>query len=99
MVAARAALRVIEIIAVRLQGGEAHQHITDVLWQSASSSGYTSRQALVEWLNASSENHAVVTAGLEYIPVLVVEPFDREPYVQTHSNGAWTGHLLVLPRF
>jgi hypothetical protein len=50
----------IEITAIRLDGGTAHEHITHLQWHSKSSSGLSSREALIEWLNERSENQAVV---------------------------------------
>jgi hypothetical protein len=90
---------VIEVTAIRLEGGDAHEHITDVLWHSASSSGQTSRQALVDWLSEGRENQAIVAGEGEHVPILVIAPFEKEPYFRTHADGMWTNHLLGLPRF
>lgn len=98
-VAARKARRVIQITAVRLEGGTEHEHISEVLWEGASSSGHTSRQALVDWLKATSANQAVVGEGCDHVPVLVVEPSDGGAYVRTRADGAWRDDLLALPRF
>jgi hypothetical protein len=98
--ASRKARQVIEITAIRLKGGDGHEHITDLQWQStAIPAGQSTRQALVEWLNASSENQAVVAGEAEHVPVLVVAQFDKEPYLRTHTDGTWTNHLLGLSRF
>jgi hypothetical protein len=89
----------IEIAAVRLDGGDDHEHITDVLWQSASSYGVSTREALVDWLNAGNQNRAVVEGQEERVPLLVVEAPGHAPYVRTYADGAWTDHLLGLQRF
>lgn len=91
--------RLIVITAVRLTGGATHEHITDVQWQSASSTGLTTRQALVEWLQASSANCAVVATATEHVPILVVTPQGGTPQLRTGANGSLTDHLLRLPRF
>jgi len=91
---------VIQITAIRLDGGDGHAHITDLQWQSTSiPAGQSTRAALVEWLNASSANQAMVAGEAEHVPVLVVMPFEKEPYLRTHADGTWTNHLLGLSRF
>jgi hypothetical protein len=90
---------VIEITAVRLEAGTTHEHITDVQWATASAAGRMGRQPLIDWLNASSEHQAVVAHDREYVPMLVVEPFERAPYVRTYADGTWRNDLLGLPRF
>jgi catechol-2,3-dioxygenase len=89
----------IEITAVRLEGGNDHQHITHVVWQSASSTGHTSRQALIEWLRVDSTNEAGVVNERGRVPIHVVTPIDAPAYIRTQVDGAWTDDLLALPRF
>jgi hypothetical protein len=88
---------VIEITAVRLEGGTTHEHITDVQWATASAAGQMGRQPLIDWLNAGGD--AIAAHEDEHVPLLVVEPSDRAPYVRTHADGTWTNDLLGLPRF
>jgi hypothetical protein len=90
---------VIRITAVRLEGGTDHEHITEVLWEGASSSGHTSGPALVEWLKASSANTAVVGRDGDQVAIFVVEPSDDGAYVRTKAEGTWGDDLLALPRF
>jgi hypothetical protein len=90
----------IEITAIRVTDGLAHEHITDVLWRSAGTSqGQTSRQAIVDWLSASSANQAVVADGPDYVRVAVVRPANQSRYIRTHRDGVWTDDLLALPTF
>jgi hypothetical protein len=89
----------IQITAIRLAGGTGHQHITFVQWQSESSSGVMTCEALVEWLNAASTDQAVVAGQHGDVAVLVVEPSDGAAYVRTHAKGRWADHLLALPKF
>jgi hypothetical protein len=89
----------IHITAIRLAGGEGHEHITDLQWNGTSTAGQISREALVQWLHASGANQAVVADETKHVPVLVVELHNATPYPRTHADGAWTDHLLGLPRF
>ena len=89
----------IRITAVRMEGGTEHEHIIEVLWEGASSSGHTSRGALIDWLNASSANKAVVEVDGEHVAVLVVEEAAGASYVRTQADGVWRDDLLKLPRF
>jgi len=89
----------IRITAVRMEGGTEHLHITEVLWEGASSSGHTSRGALIDWLKASSANRAVVGGDGKGVAVLVAEETAGAPYVRTQADGAWRDDLLGLPRF
>jgi hypothetical protein len=97
--AARRARRVIRITAVRIEGGTEHEHITEILWEGASSSGHTSRGALIEWLKESSANRAVVGEAGGRVAVLVVESSEETAYVRTQADGVWRDDLLELPRF
>jgi hypothetical protein len=91
---------VIEITAIRLAGGRAHEHITDLRWSSAgTSAGQSTRQAIVDWLAVSTENQAVVTEGPRSIYVAVVHPPNELPYIRTRVDGSWTDTLLALPTF
>jgi Protein of unknown function (DUF3892) len=90
----------IEITAVSFGQAKAHEHITAVLWRSASTpAGHSAREAIVAWLQASSANQAVVADGSEYVQVLVVCPANHRPYIRTQLDGVWTDNLLALPVF
>ena len=82
-----------------MEGGSEHEHITEVLWESASSSGHTSRGALIDWLKQNSANRAVVGEDGGRVGVLVVEPSDAAAYLRTRADGVWRNDLLGLPRF
>jgi hypothetical protein len=88
----------IQITAIRLDGAVTHENVTAVLWQSASSSGHSSRQGLIEWLRAEVGNKAVVAGNGHLTPVLVVDAGETE-HVRACREGAWTDELLQLPRF
>jgi hypothetical protein len=91
----------IEITAIRVEGGAGHEHITDVLWRSAATAlGQSPRQAIIDWLMVSDQNQAVVVDGsAEIHTVAVVLGPDRPAYLRTRANGVWTDDLLSLPRF
>jgi hypothetical protein len=90
----------IQITAIRLAGGERHEHITDVRWRSAfTSAGQSTRQGIVDWLSTSSANQAVVADGAKYVRVAVVQPPGGPPYIRTKADGEWTDNLLALPKF
>jgi hypothetical protein len=89
----------IEITAIRLEGGRDHEHITAVLWRATTSMGLTTRQAIVDWLSESSENRAVVADGTGWVDVAVERRPTQPPHLRTRMHGRWTDHLLSLPRF
>lgn len=90
----------IEITAIKLEGGSAHEHITDVLWRSAATAlGHCPRLAIVSWLEESNENQAVLAGASGLLHVAVVRRPNQSPYIRTHKDGVWTDDLLSLPRF
>lgn len=90
----------IEITAIRLEEGSTHEHITNVLWRSAATAlGQCPRQAIVDWLTESNENHAVVADGSGWVHIAVVQRPNQPPYIRTHADGVWTDNLLELPTF
>lgn len=90
----------IEITGIRLDGGNGHEHITDVLWRSAATSlAYSPRQTIVDWLGESNENQAVVADGSELVQVAVVRRPNKPPYLRTRADGVWSDNLLSLPTF
>lgn len=90
----------IEIAAIRLAGGEGHEHVTELLRRSAATAlGHCPRQALVDWLGASGENRAVVMVGSEVVQLAVSGKPGEPPYLRARRDGAWTNDLLELPRF
>jgi hypothetical protein len=71
-----------------------------VQWRSESTStGRSTRDAIVEWLSLSSDNNAVVVNGSKRVAVAVVLPPDEQPYIRACAEGVWTNHLLALPTF
>jgi Protein of unknown function (DUF3892) len=90
----------IEITAVGFGRSKAHEHITAVLWRSASTStGHTTSEALIAWLDSDPANQAVVADGSDYVQVAVVRPAAGAPYLRSRADGVWTDNLLALPTF
>jgi len=90
----------IEITAIRFEGGPAHEHITDVMWRSAATGlGHCPRLAIVSWLEESNENRAVVADGSGWVDLAVVRRPDTSPYIRAQRDRVWTDDLLALPGF
>ena len=90
----------IELTAVSFGQAKAHEHITAVLWRSASPpAGHSTPEALVAWLDSSSANRAVVADGSDHVEVAVARTANQSPYIRTRADGVWTDHLLALPTF
>jgi hypothetical protein len=91
----------IEITAIRQESGKEHEHITDVQWRNTATSatGQSTRQTIVDWLNESKANQAVVANGSQWVYVGVVQPENGPPYIRTHADGEWSDNLIALPPF
>ena len=91
--------QIIEITAIRLQGGNGHKHITVVRWRSPTTSiGLATRPRIVDWLSQRTENQAVLADGTTQIQVAVQRRPNQPPLLRTRIDGRWTDHLLSLPR-
>lgn len=90
----------IEITAIHLEGSATHEHIGMLHWRNLQSgvTGQSTRQAVVNWLEESTANQAVVArdGGWVYVGVW---PVHGIKYLRTHADGVWTDNLLALPRF
>lgn len=91
----------IEITAIRLAGGAGHEHISFLQWRNiqTGAAGQSTRQAIVEWLEESKANQAIVTAGGRRAYVAVRSNAGGPKYLRTHADGDWNDNLLSLPRF
>ena len=91
---------VIEITAIRLAGGDGHEHVAEVLWRSAATAlGHSPPAAIIDWLSASSDNQAVIARGGEPVRLAVVREPCRPPYLRARKDGEWIDDMLRLPRF
>lgn len=91
----------IEITAVKMLGGDEHQHIAAVKWRNTSTfaTGQSTTKAIVDWLSESQANQAVVADGSTWVYVRVVRVEGHTPYIRTYADGQWTDNLRALPRF
>jgi Protein of unknown function (DUF3892) len=92
----------IEITAIRLEGSSArHEHISSLQWRNiqTGATGQSTRQAVVDWLEESKANQAVVLSKGYRVYVGVRRPENKPKYLSTFANGEWTDNLLALPRF
>lgn len=91
----------IEIKAIRLSGGPGHEHISSLQWRNTQTgaTGQSTRAAIVEWLEESKANQAVVAKGGTWVYVGVRRPAQGPLYLSTYADGNWTDNLLALPRF
>jgi hypothetical protein len=91
----------IEITAIKLQGSPSHQHISSLQWRNiqTGATGQSTRQAIIEWLEESKANQAVVVSNGMRVYVGVGRPQNGPKYLRTHADGEWTNNLLALPRF
>lgn len=90
----------IQITAIRQQGGKGHEHISEVQWRNTSTAqtGQSTRQAIVDWLSESRANQAVVADGARWVYVAVY-PIGQQSFIRTHADQKWTDNLLALPPF
>lgn len=92
----------IQITARHMFGGENNEHIAEVKWQAVNgtSSGRTSREEMVKWLDSSDDNKAIVgNYSSDYVYVGTVHPKYSHAYIRTYANGEWTDNLLSLPKY
>jgi hypothetical protein len=87
----------IRITAVHLDGGDEHEHISEVEWQNLEwgNTGESSVDVLMQWLD-EAENVAVV--GRE-ARVEVVRSPTGSSWLQAVAGGFWTDDLMALPRY
>ena len=91
----------IEITAIKLAGGKKEDHISSLRWRNTQTgaTGQSTRQAIVEWLEESKANQAVVASNGAWVYVGVCRPDNAPKYLRTHADGKWTNNLLSLPHF
>jgi Protein of unknown function (DUF3892) len=93
----------IEIIERHMVGGERHEHIAEVKY--VNENGETkraSREAMVEWLDKSKTNKAIVRSSHDrndFVYVGTVHPHSSSAYIRTYADGEWTDNLLSLPTY
>jgi hypothetical protein len=90
----------IRITAIRLTGGEGHEHISHLWWTNPadSTTGDNTRAAIVSWIEDKNGKAYVEDARGNRADVGVVTPRVGQKYLRTHADGKWTDNLLALPR-
>lgn len=90
----------IEITAIQQAGGTGHQHIWMLWWTnpSTSTSGNSSREELVSWIEDRGGEAYVQDRFGNRVNVGVVDPDHGQKFLRTYADGYWTDNLLALPR-
>jgi hypothetical protein len=87
------------ITAIRLAGGDKHEHITHLWWTDRENGtpGNGPRSEVVAYIEQGGR--AYVDDGRGNVATVgVVDPANGPKYVQTHADGVWTDNLLALPK-
>lgn len=90
----------IRITAIRLSGGNTHQHIVR-LWRNNPSTGATgdnTRAEVVDWIENQNGKAYVEDSAGHRADVGVVTPEQGAKYLRTYADGVWTNNLLSLPQ-
>lgn len=90
----------IKITAIRLTGGQAHEHISRLWWTNPANgeTGSNTRSQIVSWIEDSNGKAYVDDGRGNRADVAVVTPPRGDKYLRTHADGKWTDNLLALPR-
>lgn len=90
----------IRVTAIRLTGGQSHEHISHLWWTNPADgkTGDNTRSQLVEWIEKESGKAYVDDQHGNRADVLVVTPTVGQKYLRTYADGKWTDNLLALPR-
>lgn len=90
----------IMITAIRLSGGNSHEHIVRLWWTNPSTGkvGDNSRAELVRWIEHENGKAYVEDRTGHRADVGVVTPRVGAKYLRTYRDRVWTDNLLALPR-
>lgn len=90
----------IRITAIRLSGGENHEHIIRLWWINPADGqvGDNARSELVGWIEQDNGKAYVEDQLGNRAEVGVVTPKVGQKYLRTYADGKWTDNLLALPR-
>ena len=82
--------------------GQRHDHIAAVHWVDVANgeTGENTREQMVEWLDASKSNKAVVgDYPTDFAYVGTVHPQYGHAYIRTYADGEWTDNLLAIDEY
>ncbi|MEC3978135.1 DUF3892 domain-containing protein [Amycolatopsis sp. H20-H5] len=90
----------IRITAIRLSGGQGHEHITRLWWTNPGdgNTGDNSRAEIVAWIEDKNGKAYVEDGKGNRADVGVVTPTSGQKYLRTYADGKYTDNLLALPR-
>ncbi len=90
----------IQITAVRLRGGQSHEHIVRLWWTNPSTSktGDNSRAEIVNWIENEGGKAYTDDGRGHRADVGVVTPANGAKYLRTYADGVCNDNLLALPR-
>ncbi|WP_079608594.1 DUF3892 domain-containing protein, partial [Mycobacteroides abscessus] len=82
----------IRITAIRLSGGNSHQHIVRLWWTDPSSgdTGDNSRAEIIAWMETQHGKVYVEDAAGNRVDVGIVTPASGPKYLRTYADGVWT---------
>jgi hypothetical protein len=88
------------ITAIRMSGGQSHEHITHLWWADPGTGavGSNSTSELVEYVERQQGKLYVEDGQRHRVDVGVVQPQYGAKYLRTYADGVWTNNLLALPR-
>ncbi|MHB9004808.1 MAG: DUF3892 domain-containing protein [Coriobacteriia bacterium] len=92
----------LEITARHMVGGTGNEHIAEVRYKNADGAvKKASRQAMVDWLDKSDANKAIVYSrdrkSSSYVGV--VHRQNAPDYIRTYADQQWNDNLLSLPTY
>ncbi|HET6274790.1 MAG TPA: DUF3892 domain-containing protein [Candidatus Cybelea sp.] len=91
-----------QIVAVRMKGGNRHEHIAGVAYIDPStrpiSTGTLTLSGVLKLLDAGEEI-VVVDSESNTVEVIRVKNVRGQRYVRTREDGVLTDNLLALPRY
>jgi hypothetical protein len=88
----------IEFTAIRLTGGQRHEHISHLWWTNPTTQnkGDNTRAQLVTWVEEGGKGYVDDQSGHRaYVEVRDDRPGPK--YLQTKADGVWCDNLLALP--
>jgi hypothetical protein len=90
----------IKITAIRLEGGQLHEHIVRLWWidPATNNTGDNSKAEIVAWIEDQNGKAYVEDGQGNRADVGVVKPVTGPKYLRTYADGNWNNNLLSLPR-
>lgn len=90
----------IRIMAIRLAGGQIHEHISHLWWTNPADgkTGNNTRGQIVEWIEKENGKAYADDQHGHRADVRVVTPMVGQKYLRTYADGEPTDNLLALQR-